>query len=53
MSGNFPRLRVAFVVLSVALVFSVYLGFSEDSNYEQHRAASVPPMPTAKFEHFA
>ena len=53
MSGTFPSIRIAFVLLSVALVSAVYLGITEQPNKAQRRAASAPPQPTAKFAQFA
>ena len=53
MSGISPRIRFAFVVLSVAMVIAVYLGISEQPNNAQQRAASAPQPPTAKFAQFA
>lgn len=51
MSRSYPRSRVAFVLLSVAVLIAVYLGLGETKNTAQHRP--VEPPPTARFEQFS
>jgi hypothetical protein len=52
MKGSLPRIRVAFVIASFALLIGVYLSFGERENRAQQRAVE-PVLPKAKFEQFS
>ncbi|MEP7148719.1 MAG: S8 family serine peptidase [Acidobacteriota bacterium] len=52
MNRSFPRIRFAFVILSVALLIAIYLGTGERRNSAQQRPAAEP-TPKAKFEQFS
>ncbi len=51
MNRSFPRIRFAFVILSVALLIVIYVGLGERPNSAQQRPAE--PTPKAKFEQFS
>ncbi len=51
MNRSFPRVRFAFVILSVTLLIAIYVGFGERRNSAQQRP--VEPTPKAKFEQFS